>query len=156
MFWMSWLSLSRWHVTQSWSSIHYILTSFQEAAPRPQQTSAQPHNLEKHRSLPFLQGWQHGAFSHRMHILGAIRVGNNVTSHRTSHAHFNSKSSLTVALFSSFANMTMAGCQTNRANSFHYLGGLDVCGLRELCVSKLRSPANKCECACACTKIGAE
>ena len=103
-------------------------------------------------SLPFLQGWQHGAFSHRMHILGAIRVGNNVTSHRTSHAHFNSKSSLTVALFSSFANMTMAGCQTNRANSSHYLGGFDVCGLRKPCVSKLRSLANKCEWSCACTK----
>ena len=68
MFWMSWLSLSRWHVTQSWSSIHSILTSLQEAAPRPQQTSLQPHNLEKHAQSSVLAGLAtRGLLTHNAH-----------------------------------------------------------------------------------------
>ena len=68
MFWRSWLSLSRWHVTQSCSSIHSILTSLQEAAPRPQQTSLQPHNLEKHAQSSVLAGLAtRGLLTHNAH-----------------------------------------------------------------------------------------
>jgi len=35
----------------------------------------------------------------------------------------------------------MAGCQTNRAISFHKLGVLDVQGPKEIRVSKIKSPA---------------
>ena len=68
MFWMSWLSLSHRHVTQSWSSIHSILTSLEEAAPRPQQTSLQPHVHREYAQSSVLAGLAtQGLLTHNAH-----------------------------------------------------------------------------------------
>ena len=82
---------------------------------------------------------------------GCIRTKKtDVTSNYTSH-HFLQPQEFadTVAFFSSFATAAVAGCQTNLANSFHNLGGLDLHGLMKTRVSKPKSPANPSKCNCA-------